>query len=286
VAGTEIDLGSYHDRKELDLEAGKSGQVHFGHVTFDANAFRGQRTAVLHIRLPDGAPAKGRRLEVGYFDGHYGSLAVFSGPVPDSGKVTLKGITERVTFEPNRSYSVTIDGRQLGRFGFTKDQPTETFEFRLPPRAGDLAPEVELQRLGNGKVTRLSDLRGQVVCLEFWATWCGPCQPAMAKLNLLAQEQASAWKGHVVLLPVSIDVNRERPRSHVKQRGWEHLEHHWAGKGTTGGWDAPAARAFVVQGVPETILIGRDGRIFWRGHPSDTSGGQDLRARIDAVLAR
>jgi RNA polymerase sigma factor (sigma-70 family) len=285
VPGTEIDRGSYQDRRELDLEAGKFGQVRFGYVPFDPNAYRGQRTAVLRIRRPDDTPAKGRRLEVGYFDGHYGSLTVFSGPVPDSGEITLKGITDRVTFARG-SYSVTVDNHQLGRFDFTKDLPSEIFEFHLPPRAGDLAPEVELQRLATGKVTRLSELRGKVVCLEFCATWCGPCQSAMAKLNHLAQEQTASWKDRVVLLPVSIDVNGERPRSHVGQRGWEHLEHHWAGKGATVGWDAPAARAFVVRGVPETILIGRDGRILWRGHPGDTSGGQDLRSRIEAALAR
>jgi hypothetical protein len=149
-------------------------------VPFDANAFRGKCTAVLRVRMPDDTPARGRRLEVGYYDGHYGSLVVFSGPLPDSGEITLKDITDRVTFTPNRSYSVSVDNQQLGSFGFTTDQATETFEFHLAPQAGDLAPEIELQGVSNGKVTQLSELRGKVVCLEFWATWCGPCQPAMA----------------------------------------------------------------------------------------------------------
>jgi RNA polymerase sigma factor (sigma-70 family) len=286
VPGTEIDLGSYYDRKELDLEAGKSEAVRFGYVAFDPDAFRGKRAAVVRIRMPDGTPAKGRRVEVGYYDGHYGSLVVFSGLVPNSGEITLKGITDRVTFPPDRSYSVSVENKQLGHFGFTKGQPTEVFEFRLPPQAGDMAPEVELQRLATGEVTRLSELRGKVVCLEFWATWCGPCQPAMAKLNQLSQEQAAAWKGRVALIPVSIDANRERVKSHVARRGWDRLEHRWAGKGVSDDWSAPAARAFVVWGVPEAILIGRDGRILWRGHPSDPSAGKDLRSRIEAALAR
>ena len=49
-------------------------------------------------------------------------------------------------------------------------------------------------------------------------------------------------------------------------------------------WRAYAA--FVVSGVPEAILIGRDGRILWRGHPADNSAGQDLRSRIETALAR
>ena len=108
----------------------------------------------------------------------------------------------------------------------------------------------------------------------------------MAKLNQLSDEQAATWKDRVVLLPVSIDAQRERVKSHVAQRGWERLEHHWAGQGSSQGWDAPAARAFVVRGVPETILIDRDGRILWRGHPSAKSAGKDLRSRIETAPAR
>jgi thiol-disulfide isomerase/thioredoxin len=286
VPGKEIDRGRYNDRRELDLQAGQSAQVPFGYVPFDPDAFRGKCTATVRIRMADGTPAKGRRVEVDYYDGHYGSLVVFSGPVPDSGEITLQGITDRVTFAPDRSYSVTVENKQLGHFGFTRGRPAEVFEFRLPPQAGDMAPDVELRDLATGKVTRLSELRGKVVCLEFWATWCGPCQAAMAKLNALSQEQGAAWKGRVVLLPVSIDTNRERARSHVTQRGWDRLEHRWAGEGAEGGWDAPAARAFVVSGVPDAVVIGRDGRILWRGHPSDQSAGQDLRSRIEAALAR
>jgi thiol-disulfide isomerase/thioredoxin len=286
VPGTEIDRGSYRDRKELDLRAGQSERVRFGYVPFDPNAFCGRHTAVVRIRTPDGTPAKGRHVKIDYYDGHYGSLTVFSGPVPDSGEITVKGVTDRVTFAPDRSYSVTVDDKQIGHFGFAGGQPTEVFEFRLTPQAGDLAPDVELQELATGKVRRLSQLRGKVVCLEFWSTWCGPCQPAMAKLNRLAQDQAAAWKDRVVLLPVSIDANRERVTAHVTQRGWDRLEHHWTGTETKHDWDAPAARAFVVSGVPEAILIGRDGRILWRGHPADNSAGQDLRSRIETALAR
>jgi RNA polymerase sigma factor (sigma-70 family) len=286
VPGTEIDRGKYGDWKELDLRAGQSEPAQFGYVPFDPDAFHGKHTAVVRILTADGTPAKGRHAKIGYYDGHYGSLAVFSGVIPDSGEIILKGITDRVTFAPDRSYSVTVEDKSLGHFGFTKGQSTEVFEFHLTPQTGDMAPDVELQNLATGKGTRLSELRGKIVCLEFWATWCGPCQPAMAKLNILSQEQPAAWKDRVVLLPVSIDTNRERVTSHVTQRGWDRLMHHWAGTETKRDWDAPAVRAFVVSGVPETILIGRDGRILWRGHPADNSGGQDLRSRIETALAR
>jgi hypothetical protein len=110
----------------------------------------------------------------------------------------------------------------------------------------------------------------------------------MAKLNQLTGEQGAGWKDRVALLAVSIDASPERVKSHVARRGWDRLEHYWAGAsaGTDSDFDAPAARAFVVSGVPETIVIGPDGRILWRGHPLDNTGGQNLRSRIESELKK
>jgi thiol-disulfide isomerase/thioredoxin len=240
---------------------------------------------VLRIRLPDGTPAKGRRVKVEYYDGHYGMLVVFSGTAPDSGELTLRGLTDRATYaRADHAYSVTVDKERLGSFGFTNDKAVPQLDFHLPPRTGDLAPDVELRNIATGKSMRLSSLRGKVVCLEFWATWCGPCQPAMAKLNELIGQQGVGWKDRVAIVPASIDVTGDGVKSHVAQRGWDRLEHYWVGEGS-GFYSAPA-RAFVVSGVPEAILIGPDGRIRWRGHPMDKSGGIDLKARIETELKK
>jgi hypothetical protein len=222
---------------------------------------------------------------VEYYDGHYGNLVVSSGAIPNSGELTLKGITDRVPASlPERPYTVTVDSEQLGRFGFTKNEPEQEFDFHLAPRVGDLAPDLELRRITGGTSLRLSNLRGRVVCLVLWSTSCGPCQPAMAELNRLSAEQGAGWKGRVTIVPISIDANPERVKSHVAQRGWDCLEHYWGGESTGSEFDAPAARALVVSGVPQVILIGPDGHILWRGHPLDDSGGQSLGSRIEAAL--
>jgi RNA polymerase sigma factor (sigma-70 family) len=288
LAGTEINPGLYFDQKKLVLEAGKSERVDFRYALFDPNAFRGQRTAVLRLRLPNGSPAADRKITVEYQGGHYGAQVVFAGKIPKSGEITLKGLTDQVpSFCPNRiAYAVTVDRERVGHFGFTKDGPTQEFEFRLAPRAGDLAPDVVLRSVATGKPMELRSLRGKVVCLEFWATWCGPCQPAMAKLNGLSAEHSDDWKDRVALIPVSIDASLERVKPHVLRRGWNRLDHFWTGDGAAGDFDAPAARAFVVFGVPEAILIGPDGRILWRGHPLSNSGGLDLKSRIESAVAK
>ena len=106
----------------------------------------------------------------------------------------------------------------------------------------------------------------------------------MAKLNALGDEQSDAWKDRVAIVPVSIDSEQARVKSHVQQRGWTELEHFWSGGSKGGDFEAPAARAFVVTGVPEAVLIGPDGRILWRGHPLDKSNGKDLKSRIEDAL--
>jgi hypothetical protein len=88
----------------------------------------------------------------------------------------------------------------------------------------------------------------------------------------------------VAIVPLSIDSEQARVKSHVQQRGWAGLEHSWSGGSNGGDFEAPAARAFVLSGVPEAVLIGRDGRLLWRGHPLDKSNGKDLKSRIEDAL--
>ena len=127
---------------------------------------------------------------------------------------------------------------------------------------------------------QLKDLRGKVVFLEFWETGCGPCQPMMAKLNELMGTHGGEWNDHVAVLAVSLDANPEIIASHVESRGWKNLRHYWSRR-SGGEYFADAAQAFVVHAVPTAVLIDREGKIVWRGHPM----GLDLAEEVAKLSA-
>ncbi len=281
----EIDTGRFMDQRRLEIKSGESREIVIQFMPLDEEAFRGDGTARIKVLAQDGSPAHGHALKVTYHDGHYGMLTVHEGQIPSDGITVLEGISRHEDYQvPFGPYTVEIDGERVGLFGFAPGKTTQEFEFRLIPKPGDMPPNIELIDVKSEKPLRLVDFKGRIVLLELWATWCGPCRPAMDKLAELHRSHANVWGDQVAIVPVSVDDDLDSVMPHVEKSGWSELTHYWSPPaGTT--TLARAQQALSAFGVPTALLLDREGRIAWRGHPIANQGGDAMAQRIERLLA-
>ena len=110
--------------------------------------------------------------------------------------------------------------------------------------------------LGGGAFDQKA-LAGKVVLVDFWATWCGPCVAEMP--NILAQYEKYHAKGFEVV-GVSLDEDRAALEAFVaeKKLPWPILFEQSGGE----GWRHPMATKYGISGIPQLILIGRDGNVI------------------------
>jgi len=123
----------------------------------------------------------------------------------------------------------------------------------------ELAPDFTLMSLDGEPVT-LSELRGNVVVIDFWATWCSPCLKSFPNLHAAVNRHQDRG---VVLLVVSLDKTAQRARDYLVENGYSTDNALWE--------SLDAAREvkdlFGVIGIPRTFIIDRDGFIQYSGHP-------------------
>ena len=122
-----------------------------------------------------------------------------------------------------------------------------------PIRPGQLAPDFQLPRLDGGPPVSLAGLRGRVVLLNFWATWCGPCEAEMPAMQRLYQELAGP---EFELIAISVDASREEVDAFRQRLGLSFpiaLDP-----------EKRVSNAYQSYRYPESYLIDRDGRILSR----------------------
>jgi peroxiredoxin len=114
---------------------------------------------------------------------------------------------------------------------------------------GQPAPNFELKTIA-GDTVKLQDLRGKVVLLDFWASWCGPCMMAMPEIEKIHQEFAGK---SVMVIGVNQRDDAEAAQEAVDSKGITFTQ--------VLDTDGAVGDAFGVTGIPHTVLIDAEGRI-------------------------
>lgn len=130
--------------------------------------------------------------------------------------------------------------------------------------AGQIAPELEFAN-PEGKILKLSDLRGKVVLIDFWASWCGPCRRENPNVvNLYAKYNSKGFE----VFSVSLDNNKAKWVEAIQKDNLSWPNH----VSDLKGWSSAAAKLYGVNSIPCTFLIDKDGRIIAKGLRGDELG--------------
>jgi peroxiredoxin/outer membrane lipoprotein-sorting protein len=137
---------------------------------------------------------------------------------------------------------------------------------------GKPAPEFKLASL-DGKTVSLSDLKGEVVILDFWATWCGPCRLSLPHLDELYKAQKD--KG-VEVFALDEQEAKDDVEAFVKKTGLS--------VPVLLDSEGKAGSQYGVTGIPQTVVIGKDGKIakIIVGFDPDSSP-QELQKAVDGA---
>ncbi len=115
-----------------------------------------------------------------------------------------------------------------------------------PQHVGQMAPDFTVQ--DSDRKVVLSQLRGQVVLLNFWATWCPPCEAELPSLMSMQERERSRG---VMVLGVSIDVDEDAYHRFLKQHNVNYL--------TVRDPEQRVSSVYGTSGWPETFIIDRQG---------------------------
>ena len=136
---------------------------------------------------------------------------------------------------------------------------------------GQPAPDVDLP--DSAVAQKLSDLRGKVVYVDFWASWCGPCKQSFPWMNEMQRKYGS--KG-LQIVAINVDAKRADADKFLAQNSTA-FALAFDGKG-----ESP--KRFAIKAMPTSALIGADGKVLYVHQGFRLEERAELEARLAAAV--
>lgn len=142
---------------------------------------------------------------------------------------------------------------------------------------GEIAPDIFGRSLVEDRKYRVSDFRGKVLIVDFWASWCGPCIVSMPELEVLRARMLKAGYGaRFEILGVNLDDDTDKAIAFLKQHPVTYpVIADLLGLGT---------REFGPRKLPSAYLINPDGRVDFIYYGYGKGYADELEARVMQVL--
>jgi len=173
-------------------------------------------------------------------------------------RMALGGVVSGLKAVSSTSYPFYV-GKYLDLYRNASQGEIARLEMEMR-KAGTNMPGFEAPDLAgmtpDSSTFSLKQLRGKIVLIDFWASWCGPCRKENP--NVVAQYNKYKGKGFDIL-GVSLDRTMDAWRKAIQQDGlpWHHIS-------DLKGWQSSHAALYSVTSIPQTLLIDRDGKIIAR----------------------